>query len=158
MPDKDNTPTPIASKEPVITIGAVSYPIRKFVTAKFIRAMSLVTQLVDSADVASLFGEDRSNAFIGILIKRIPKLLETGEPVLMKFCALTLTSNAKLQDLEVKDESTDLYLETFANDLRWNEDFTVDTVVDCVAYGIEQMGVSSFRKNFDRLRVSFQKI
>lgn len=153
-----NVPTPISSKEPVIKIGEKSYVIRKFVTAKFIRAMALVTQLVDESDVTSLFGNDRKEDLLTLIIKRLPNLLETGEPILTKFCALTLTSNAKLQELETADESTDLYLDRFAADLRWNDDFTIDTVVDCLAIGIEQMGVSSFRKNFDRLRESFQKI
>lgn len=151
-------PSPIFENEPIVTIGSKTYVIRPFVVEKFLRAMTIIARLLDETDVAAFFTQKDQTAFIPILLKKLPVLIESGEPHLMRLCALILTSNAQIREIIGSDGSIDRHLDQFSKDLASDEDFDVEKLINTLVYGVDQMGIQAIRKNAGKVQEIFRKV
>ena len=141
--------------EIIINIGEDIYPIRKFCLSKTLRIFSLLSELLKDPEINRLFTVEPDRWTLA-LIQMLPHLLDTAKPLIMRIVALALTSNVRLREIDEQELSLDAELDKVTKDLSYNEELTIEKLLEIVSVSIERMGLDAIRKNLPMLQQQIQ--
>jgi hypothetical protein len=139
----------------------ITKKIHPFKVGKTLRVFTLLSDVVEAGDVASLFvttdaqadSQSAQAAFFAKLLTKIPHILRTAKPKLLELVALVIIPDKKL--VEAEENGTDD--ELLKAEIRWVKDnVDNDGMFKILEAGIDLTGIDSIRKNVTSLLKKFQ--
>jgi hypothetical protein len=136
--------------DPEDGVADKTYTIGRFTFAKTLLMMQYLGELAERVDVASIFVQRNENTVIGIdaIVEKVPVLLRTMRPTVVRLLALTLMKNKEVENVIENEESIDAALIPYRKEVYRLE---TQQATELLKIAIERMGISDIRKSFPLL-------
>lgn len=140
-------------KEMAITLGGQDITVASFKLGKSLRMMEYLGQLFEGGDLAAVFkaGTQGQEAVWTELSRRLPSLLRTARPLVLKVLALTLIPNKRLAEIDDNEESYEAEINHWVSVLKSEDGADIETAMNLMVLAIDGIGFDSIRKNFPKL-------
>lgn len=140
----------VLPNDPETNTPGETLTITRFSFAKTLLMLEDLGQLAEKVDIASIFVQRDGNTVIGIdsIVEKIPLLLRTMRPTMVRLLALTLMKNSEVEKAIENEVSIDEALKPFKLVV-----YRLDTTkaTELLQMAIERMGIADIRKSFPLL-------